>query len=66
MRDFFLRIVVRVSLAGSRREDTGASLIEYALLVALIALVCIGGLRYFQQQTAASFSKSASSISSAG
>jgi Flp pilus assembly pilin Flp len=31
-----------------RREDErGASLVEYALLVAMIALVAIGGIRYF-------------------
>jgi pilus assembly protein Flp/PilA len=28
------------------RRDTGASMVEYALLVALIALVCIGAISY--------------------
>lgn len=39
---------------------------EYALLVALIALVCIGALAYFQDSTRTSLSKSSSSISNAG
>jgi len=42
--------------------DAGASLVEYALLVALIALVCIASLTYFQKSTTESLSKSASSI----
>jgi len=42
--------------------DSGASLVEYALLVALIAVVCVASLTYFQQQTTASLSKSSSAI----
>jgi len=48
------------------RGDAGASLVEYALLVALIALVCFGALAYFQDATRQSFSKSSSSITNAG
>lgn len=43
--------------------DTGASLVEYALLIALIAVVCIASLTYFQKETSASLSKSSSAIS---
>jgi Flp pilus assembly pilin Flp len=42
--------------------DEGASLVEYALLVALIAVVCLASLTYFQHETQASLSKSASAI----
>lgn len=33
--------------ASLRSDDRGASLVEYALLVGLIAVVCIGALTYF-------------------
>ena len=42
--------------------DAGASLVEYALLVALIAVVCLASLTYFQRETSASLSKSSSAI----
>ncbi len=45
--------------------DDGASLVEYVLLVSLIALLCIGGLRYFQSSVEESFDSSASAISEA-
>jgi Flp pilus assembly pilin Flp len=49
---------------GARRigGDDGASLVEYALLVALIAVVCISALTYFQRETSQSLSESASAI----
>jgi Flp pilus assembly pilin Flp len=52
---------------GARRlgGDEGASLVEYALLVSLIAVVCISALTYFQQETSQSLSKSASAIGGA-
>lgn len=46
--------------------DGGASLVEYALLVALIALVCVSALTYFQKETANNLSRSASAINEAG
>jgi len=49
-----------------RKGEDGASLIEYALLLALIAFVCISALVYFQQSTADSLSKSSSAIANAG
>jgi Flp pilus assembly pilin Flp len=42
--------------------EQGASLVEYALLISLIAVVCLGALNYFQDATTESFSKSASTI----
>jgi Flp pilus assembly pilin Flp len=44
------------------KGDQGASLVEYALLLALITVVCISALSYFQQSTSQSLSKSASAI----
>jgi len=46
--------------------DHGASLVEYAFLLALIAIVCIGAVKYFQQSVSASLSKSSSAIVQAG
>jgi len=46
--------------------DGGSSLVEYALLVALIALVCLSALTYFQHETTKKLSSSASSIDAAG
>ena len=42
--------------------DEGASLVEYALLLALIAVVCIGAVTYFGQNVGKSMSRSGSSI----
>jgi len=33
-----------------QNEERGASVVEYALLVALIALVCVGALQFLGQQ----------------
>lgn len=43
-------------------RDRGASLVEYALVVALIALVCIGAVTYFGESTSSSFDRSTDSI----
>jgi Flp pilus assembly pilin Flp len=45
------------------RHDDGTSLVEYVLLVALIALVAFIGLRFFGSSRDNSFSKSASTLS---
>jgi pilus assembly protein Flp/PilA len=42
--------------------DAGASLVEYALLVALIAVVCIGAVTAFGSATGNSLSRSNVSI----
>jgi pilus assembly protein Flp/PilA len=46
-------------------RDRGASLVEYALLLALIVVVCIGAVTAFGSATNASVSRSGSSISNA-
>ena len=44
------------------RKDWGASLVEYALLLALLVVVCIGALTAFGSATNTSVSRSGSSI----
>ena len=49
-------------LHRSDRSEDGASLVEYALLLALIAVVCIAAVTFFGGEVSDSFSKSASQI----
>ena len=72
---FRLRIERKDSFMGStslcRNQqrmtgDAGASLVEYALLVSLIALVCFSALMYFQKATSDKLSMAATSIANAG
>jgi pilus assembly protein Flp/PilA len=64
--DLLLQAHVRVSTLlqhhqGDRR-DRGASLVEYALLVALIALVCIAAVTTFGSKTGSSFTSTAGAL----
>ena len=43
-------------------RDNGASLVEYALLLALIAVVCVVAITFFGQATSDSYSTSTSSL----
>lgn len=63
-----MRSLDKVTVQADRRlrGDTGSSLVEYALLVSLIALVCASALMYFQNETRDTLSKSSSAISFAG
>jgi pilus assembly protein Flp/PilA len=45
-------------------EERGASLVEYALLVALIAVVCIIAIQVLGQKASSSFSSTGSAIGS--
>ena len=49
-------------LDRSDRSEAGASLVEYALLLALIAVVCVAAVTFFGGEVSDSFSKSASRI----
>ena len=49
-------------MSKGRRADHGASLVEYALLLALIALVAFIALRFFGSARDNSLSKSGSAI----
>jgi Flp pilus assembly pilin Flp len=51
---------------GPVTDDRGASLVEYALLMALIAVVCISAITFFGSSDAGSFTDSANSIVGAG
>jgi pilus assembly protein Flp/PilA len=48
------------------RSERGAALVEYALLLALIAVVCIAALTVLGGQASTKFSKVGASIQSAG
>ena len=49
-------------LARLRRDERAASLIEYGLLVALIAIVCLVAIVFFGDETSESFSSTSESI----
>lgn len=46
------------------QAERGSSLIEYALLVSLIALVCVSALRFFQGNVSSKLDCSASQLNS--
>jgi pilus assembly protein Flp/PilA len=55
----FLATWLRARFSDSER---GASLVEYALLVALIAVVCIIAIQFLGQEADSSFSETGSAI----
>jgi pilus assembly protein Flp/PilA len=55
----FTAAIVRARLA---RTERGASLVEYALLVALIAVICIGAVTLLGQHANSTLTSAASSI----
>jgi pilus assembly protein Flp/PilA len=46
---------IKAYLAGKAKTDRGASLVEYALLVALIAVVCIVAVTTLGQKASSKF-----------
>ncbi len=50
------------ALSPRPASERGASLVEYALLVALIAVVCIGAVTFLGNQTATSYSQLGNSL----
>lgn len=50
-------------LTAQAKTERGASLVEYALLVALIAVVCIGAVTLLGKQANSTFSKTGNAIS---
>ena len=48
------------------QSERGASLVEYAFLVALIAVVCLVAIVFFGQSTSTRFSNVASQVGGAG
>ncbi len=51
---------------GKIRNERGAALVEYALLLALIAVVCIVALQVLGTQASTKFSRVGASIAAAG
>ena len=58
----FLEYDMRKFLARLRRDDEGASLVEYALLVALIAVACIVAVTLLGTNLAAMFTNVAGKV----
>jgi len=54
--------VRRAVRLGNRADESGASLVEYALLVALIAVVCIVAVSLLGSNASAKFSSVGSSL----
>jgi Flp pilus assembly pilin Flp len=55
----------RTAAHRSRDDERGASLVEYALLLALIAVVVFGAVAFFGSETGGGFGKSGSCIQAA-
>ena len=49
-------------LRALRRDERGQGLVEYALIIVLIAVVCIASLNYFGQKTNNSLSNTANTV----
>ena len=54
------------AVRNALHTEAGASLVEYALLVGLIALVCIIAIIFFGTSVQSSFSHTGSAVGSAG
>ena len=62
-----METTVESEITGRRcRGERGASLVEYVLLVSLIALVCISAITFFGSSNRGGLDNSASSIVNAG
>jgi Flp pilus assembly pilin Flp len=48
-----------------RRDESGASSVEYAILVSLIAIVIVVAVAFFGQRTASLFQRTCDSVSAA-
>lgn len=48
------------------RDERGASLVEYALLVALIAIVCLSAVAFLGSSASTKFSSVGNSVAAAG
>ena len=59
-------ITLWVRILGTRsRQDRGASLVEYALLAALIAIVCLSAVFFLGNETSKEFKSIGESIDAA-
>jgi pilus assembly protein Flp/PilA len=53
---------IKAWMTAQTRTERGASLVEYALLVALIAVVCIGAVTFLGNSASTKFSSVGSSL----
>jgi Flp pilus assembly pilin Flp len=61
MRHFLARLHIAL-LVDRSRDERGASLVEYSMLIAFIALACFSVLGYFGAETGGSLDDSGQSI----
>lgn len=61
----WLREVAHAAIRDRIRDERGASLVEYALLLALIVMVCIGAMTVLGTVTGDSVSRTADSVTAA-
>ena len=50
------------TMVRASRSERGASLVEYGLLVALVALVCVAAVAFFGTTTSSTFSSTTTSL----
>ena len=62
----FLRAMISTFARRVTRTDEGASMVEYALLLALIAVVCIGAVTILGNSASDKFTDVGTSVSGAG
>lgn len=56
---------IRIHTTLSKRDEHGASLVEYALLAALIAIVCLTAVFFLGSETSKAFTSIGESIDAA-
>ena len=62
MLEMFQAYVLQL-ISRFRRDDEGAALVEYGMLVGLIAVICVVAVTTLGTEVSAAFSKIASSLS---
>ncbi len=65
MTEVLCRLQLWLARPRGQGDERGAALVEYALLVMLVAVVCIVAVAFFGGQTSSSFRSTGNSISAA-
>jgi pilus assembly protein Flp/PilA len=60
------RLAASIQVKALARKEEGASLVEYGLLVGLIAVVCIGAITLLGQDISSLFSRIAAKLEGVG
>jgi len=63
-RTFYMEKVKKVEAVQQEQEQEGATMIEYALLVALIAIIALAAIRYLGNNVSRQFSNVSTLINS--